>query len=89
MALWGVIVMCIAKRRQITTTTDKTAKIPTTFCSTIKTGSTHCEMGTGVEVFYLPLPRWAWIEMTALSCLKSDVQQAGSSATVSDVPIEN
>jgi len=46
--------MCIPKRRQ--NTTSRTGEIPVKFCSTIKTGSTHCELLTEVTVCYLRLP---------------------------------
>ena len=39
--------LCIPKRRW--NTTGATGRIPTKFCSTIKTGSTHCELLTVVK----------------------------------------
>jgi len=50
--LWRGV--CILKQRYDNTGTA--AEIPTKFCSTIKTGSTHCELLTGGEVCYIRLP---------------------------------
>jgi len=51
MALW--LVVCICQRRY---STSMTADIPTKVCSTIKTGSTHCNLRTWGEVCWLRLP---------------------------------
>jgi len=51
MALWRFT--CIPKRRQ--NTTNMTGDIPTKFCSTTKTGSTHCELHIGDEICCLRL----------------------------------
>jgi len=58
---WPYGALCIPKRRYNTQSAlHIAAEILTRFCSTIKTGSAHCELYTGDEICYQSLPCYYW-----------------------------
>ena len=68
-AIWRT--MCIPKKRQ--NTTSITAKIPTKFCLTIKTGSTYCELSIRGKVCCLWLPEVNGREVTQFAVDASSI----------------